>query len=168
VNSIGSRTYIDYKTNVAGTVTDSSQWFGTSNVFINNGTSYSTIATVYAATGREQHSTLNDATVWTPGLLSPADAATSVSTTPTLYWDGTPGANTYQIQISKVTNFASTVYDDSTWAEFKGVSTTLNANTTYYWRVRTTAAVGGQSSWATYRSFTTANNVTRSKYLRRK
>lgn len=149
LNAIGYRVYVDYKTIASSVVSDSNRFFGTANVFVNNGTYYSTIPAIYAANGKEQHSTINDESIWIPSPISPSNGS-NTNETLTLTWDGTPGANTYQVQISTTPTFTNIVYDDSTWAEYKTVTL---PPLTYYWRLRTTAAIGGQSNWSSVWSF---------------
>lgn len=91
-----------------------------------------------------------------PTLSSPADSATGISATPDLQWSASPGATSYQAQVSIASSFSSTVFNQT------GISTTqvtvspaLNASTTYYWRVNASNSAGN-SSWSSVRSFTTA------------
>lgn len=89
-----------------------------------------------------------------PTLNSPADASTGVPTNPTLSWNASAGANSYRVQVSTSSTFATTVSDQSGIA---GTSTNvagLAANTVYYWRANATNA-GGTSAFSTVFSFTT-------------
>ena len=89
-----------------------------------------------------------------PALISPANSATGVAVNPTLSWNASSGATSYRAQVSTVSDFLSTVYDQS------GIITTsapvigLSNSTVYYWRVNATNAQG-TSGWSTVWSFTT-------------
>lgn len=91
-----------------------------------------------------------------PVLVSPADGATGVSTTPTLTWNASTGVfSNYYVQISTVSDFSSSVSNtyvmpsDSSYT----VGPALNASTTYYWHVMVNSIYG--SSWSAVWSFTT-------------
>jgi uncharacterized protein (TIGR03437 family) len=89
-----------------------------------------------------------------PVLISPANAATGVTTTPALAWSASPGATSYVVSLgtslspSQVATVSGTTYSPSS----------LSANTTYYWNVVATNATGSATS-ATF-SFTTEAVVT--------
>jgi aqualysin 1 len=89
-----------------------------------------------------------------PVLVSPADGSTGVSTSPTLTWNASSGASSYEAQVATDSGFANLVWDQS------GLSTTstsvsgLAGNTTYYWRVNASNG-GGTSPWSAVWSFTT-------------
>src|SRR5690625_2237647 len=68
-----------------------------------------------------------------PYLIAPSDIAVDVNTTPTLEWEASATADTYQVQISTQPDFSTIVYDQS------GITTTsttvtpeLLNSTTYY------------------------------------
>jgi len=88
-----------------------------------------------------------------PVLSSPANGATGVSTSPTLSWEASSGATSYQVQVSTSSSFTSTVYDQSVTTTSTTVAGLL-ANTRYYWRVNA-SNTGGESSWSDVWSFTT-------------
>ena len=70
--------------------------------------------TVTGATGTEYAlaiSTLTPPDV--PTLLSPTDLATGIAISPTLSWNASSGATSYQVQVSTASNFATTVFDQS-------------------------------------------------------
>lgn len=72
-----------------------------------------------------------------PGLLSPANAATNVSRTPTLSWSAAAGATSYNVQYSTTSNFtAATTVTRSVASSPLAITTALLANTRYYWRVQ--------------------------------
>jgi hypothetical protein len=91
----------------------------------------------------------------TPTLVSPANNATGISTTPTLSWNTADRATTYQVQISTVSNFNTTVVDeDNISTTSYTVVTPLQNSTQYYWRVKA-INIGGESNWSAARTFTT-------------
>lgn len=89
-----------------------------------------------------------------PTLGSPANGATGVSVPASLSWDASPGAESYQLQISASPDFAALAYDQSITSTSVSVAG-LSANTVYYWRVNATNG-GGTSDWSNTSSFTTA------------
>ena len=70
-----------------------------------------------------------------PVLSSPADASTGISTSPTLSWQSSAGADSYGVQVSTVPDFSTTVYSQAGITSTSTVVTGLAGNTTYYWRV---------------------------------
>jgi hypothetical protein len=93
-----------------------------------------------------------------PTLSSPANGATSVSTSPTLNWNASTGATSYQLQVSTNSSFSSTVVNQSGITGTSYGVTGLTDGTTYYWRVNATNA-GGTSSYSAPWSFTTGTVV---------
>ena len=103
----------------------------------------------------------------TPGLNSPAAAATGVTRTPTLVVNNStdPDGNTitYEFQVATTSSFSTIVAQAAGVAQGTGttswiVGTQLAYSTTYYWRVR--ANDGALNSpYAAYRSFTTMSNT---------
>lgn len=89
-----------------------------------------------------------------PVLSSPADASTSVSTSPTLSWQSTTAADSYGVQVSTVPDFSTTVYNQTGITSTSTGVTGLAGNTKYYWRVNATNT-GGNSPWSVTYSFTT-------------
>jgi subtilisin family serine protease len=89
-----------------------------------------------------------------PVLLAPASASVNQSLTPTLSWNASSGAATYDLQVSTTSNFTAAVQN------FTGLTTTSKAlsglanNTVYYWRVSATNA-SGTSLWSATFFFTT-------------
>ncbi|MEX2514740.1 MAG: DUF2341 domain-containing protein [Candidatus Paceibacterota bacterium] len=93
-----------------------------------------------------------------PVLLTPEDTATEVSRAPTLDWQPVQSATEYQVQVSPTSTFSSITVDANATDSEIALGTpypSLDASTTYHWRVRT---VDGQSfgAWSTDFSFTTA------------
>ncbi|HVP80105.1 MAG TPA: hypothetical protein VMV04_19665 [Thermodesulfobacteriota bacterium] len=92
-----------------------------------------------------------------PTLVSPANNATGVSTTPTLSWNASSGATSYGLQVStSQTNWTGS----NLKVNQSGITGTSQAvrglanNTVYYWRVNATGA-GGTSPWSSVWTFTT-------------
>jgi hypothetical protein len=91
----------------------------------------------------------------TPVLVSPANGQTGVSLNPAMMWNSVIGAATYRLQVSTVSNFATTVFDNGTLTVNSIGIGPLAGSTTYYWRVDATNP-SGTSAWSTTWSFTTA------------
>lgn len=91
-----------------------------------------------------------------PALSSPANASTGVSTSPTLSWQSSTGADSYGVQVSTDPSFGTTVYSQTGITSTSTAVTGLAANTTYYWRVNATNT-GGTSGWSTTFNFTTGS-----------
>ena len=90
-----------------------------------------------------------------PTLLSPADVSSGTDVAPTLSWNADVTADSQQVQVSLVSDFASTVYDKSNiTSSSTKVNPPLLKNTTYYWRVKSINALGS-SDWSAVWSFTT-------------
>lgn len=87
-----------------------------------------------------------------PVLRIPAPGATNVLRPVAFAWDTATGAANYRMQVSTVSNFASTVFDSTFSATSRYVSG-LNASSSYYWRVRGVGTRVGLYSAA--QSFTT-------------
>ncbi|NVO20150.1 MAG: DUF2341 domain-containing protein [Bacteroidetes bacterium] len=102
--------------------------------------------------GNEQHLTPPAA----PLLVSPANGALGVPSTPTFVWDASPTATSYHLQISTTSNFQF-VFD------VPGLTNTSIAidgfvpGSTYFWRV---SAINdrGQGNWSSIWHFTTCAN----------
>ncbi|MGA9365006.1 MAG: T9SS type A sorting domain-containing protein, partial [Bacteroidota bacterium] len=90
-----------------------------------------------------------------PTLLSPSNAATGVSIPPTLNWNASTGATSYQLQVSTSSSFTTTVVNQSGITATSYAVSGLNNNTVYYWRVNATNA-GGTSAYSSNWSFTTS------------
>jgi hypothetical protein len=90
-----------------------------------------------------------------PVLVSPFDGSTGVSVSPTLAWNASAGATSYQAQVATDSSFVSLVYNDTSGsASTSRVVSSLANSTTYYWRVRARNAMGS-SAWSSVWSFTT-------------
>ena len=86
-------------------------------------------------------------------LVSPANASTGVSRTPTFSWTSTGSPATYTLQVSTDPAFGSFVINQSgNTSTSVTVTTTLAAQTLYYWRVE--SLDGSNNVLATSSSFT--------------
>jgi hypothetical protein len=89
-----------------------------------------------------------------PVLSLPANGSTGISTSPTLTWNASTGADSYTLQVSGNPNFSSFILDQHGIMSTSFTVDGLSENTTYYWRVNATNAYGA-SGWANAWSFTT-------------
>lgn len=89
-----------------------------------------------------------------PTLVSPADGATGIPTSPTLNWNPSSGATSYRLQVSTSNTFSSTVVDDSTITGTSKQIGPLANSTPYFWRVNAKNAAGS-SPFSAARNFTT-------------
>jgi hypothetical protein len=90
-----------------------------------------------------------------PSLVLPRKDSVGVPVNSSLFWSMVPGATTYQVQLSKQSDFSTRVIDSSGLTvprlEFAG----LTPSTKYYWRVRG-ANAAGSGIWSAVWNFTTA------------
>ncbi|MCX6156853.1 MAG: hypothetical protein NTY74_02615 [Ignavibacteriae bacterium] len=110
--------------------------------------------------------TSNWSTVWNfttivaapsaPNLLLPLNAATGVSTQPTMDWSDVSGATSYHLQISFNNTFNALALDQSgiTVSTFAVGAGILSGTTQYFWRV-SASNVGGEGLWSSVFNFTT-------------
>ncbi len=88
-------------------------------------------------------------------LIFPVDEANDVDTLVTLVWSEAERAASYQVQLSEVSDFSSTLRDeelaDTVWSVGN-----LAFSTTYFWRVRAKNAAG-EGNWSTTNEFTTGD-----------
>jgi len=89
-----------------------------------------------------------------PTLVTPANNAVDVPLGGTFQWNAATGATAYQIQVSEVSNFATTVIDVTNISGTTHNYTNLNNNTVHYWRVRGIKS-GMPGEWSDEWSFTT-------------
>jgi GH18 family chitinase len=83
----------------------------------------------------------------TPTLLLPSDKSTNQSLTLTLQWNPSTGANSYAVQVSNSSSFATIILDQSNITSTSQVMSGLTYGTTYYWRVNATNTAG-TSGWS--------------------
>jgi hypothetical protein len=90
-----------------------------------------------------------------PVLYSPLNGAQGEGLQQDLIWYQVVGADSYQLQVSTVQDFTSTVVDQN--AMYGWVTLPLSLNTTYYWHVRATRN-GAFSEWSATWQFTTISS----------
>lgn len=90
----------------------------------------------------------------TPTLISPANGSTDQDISPTLMWNASGGATSYELQVSASSSFSPLAYDNATLTTTSQQVSGLAYSTTYYWRVNA-AGPGGTSSWSDTWYFTT-------------
>ena len=93
-----------------------------------------------------------------PGLLSPANGASTGDRTPYLDWSKVTASSTvhYQIQVDNNADFSSPVVS-KTWVSYSYYTVTTSLSfSTYYWRVRSVDADGNLSAWTAPWSFRVA------------
>jgi hypothetical protein len=93
-----------------------------------------------------------------PELMSPPDAATKLPRNLALEWNRVPEASNYHVQLSTISDFSTSIVDDSTAKTTTAIVNSLENTTSYYWRVRAKTS-DGASGWSDLRSFTTGLNV---------
>jgi formylglycine-generating enzyme required for sulfatase activity len=99
----------------------------------------------------------NSSTPTSPTLISPADNSTNILLKPTLIWNQSEGATSYNLQVSLQSNFSSFVQSYSGITTTSQTLTIILLNTTYYWRVN--AANGTTiSDWSVPFLFTTGTD----------
>ena len=86
-------------------------------------------------------------------LVAPAADAVDVSATPTLEWAAVPGALEYRVRLARDAKFEDLLLDETTISTSLVVAPALDTSTTYYWRVDSANACGGEASEV--RSFST-------------
>ena len=89
-----------------------------------------------------------------PVLATPVDAAENQQLAPTLTWNASVGATSYQLQVSTINDFSTTVYNDLTLTGTSIQITGLYYETIYYWHV-SAKNVDGTSAYAATQSFRT-------------
>ena len=87
--------------------------------------------------------------------IAPVNEAVDVELSPTFSWNPFAGAFSYTLQISSEEDFSSLISDNSTLETSYTLPDTLDASTTYFWRV-----TADNSLWSLTRSFTTIEPVT--------
>ncbi|MEO0728068.1 MAG: proprotein convertase P-domain-containing protein, partial [Bacteroidota bacterium] len=90
-----------------------------------------------------------------PNLTFPIDGATDVDIFPSLNWDLSANADNYFIEVSDVISFSNIVASGNSTETRFGVTTALQAETVYYWRVTASNAECGSGSTSAVFSFET-------------
>ena len=88
-----------------------------------------------------------------PALTTPLNATSTNSTSPQLTWGSVPDGNTYQLQVSKVSTFKTTVQDATLDPAVLTSPATTSGDGTYYWRVRAINVKSESGAWSATRSF---------------
>lgn len=87
-----------------------------------------------------------------PALLSPANGATDVSTSPTLVWNPEAVATSYHVQLATDSDFAELVIDQANITESSLGVSELTLGEEYFWRVIASNSYG-DSPWSDIWSF---------------
>jgi len=90
----------------------------------------------------------------TVSLLSPSDGAGGVSISPTVSWSPLAGVTTYHLQFSANASLSPAMINDTSLTGTTKSISSLQNNTTYYWRVRGKNE-GGYGSYSPTWSFAT-------------
>ncbi|RPI17435.1 MAG: T9SS C-terminal target domain-containing protein [Ignavibacteriae bacterium] len=91
-----------------------------------------------------------------PNLVAPLNNSEINTLTPTLDWDSIPIASSYRLQIAGDSAFTVMMYNDSNITNsFKSISSGLNYNYTYYWKVRAKNS-NGTGPWSPVWKFSIA------------
>jgi hypothetical protein len=88
-----------------------------------------------------------------PVFVAPANAATNVNVLTAFDWNAVTGATSYDFQLATDANFTNIVTDQTVTQTAYTLTSPLNVNTTYYWRVTAFNNCGGTTPAAW--SFTT-------------
>ena len=97
-------------------------------------------------------------TLSAPTLSSPSNGATSQATSPAFLWEAVTGATAYDVRVSTVATFASTVSSQTGLTARSASAAGLANSTTYYWEVNATNA-DTTSAWSGVWSFTTSSSA---------
>jgi len=89
-----------------------------------------------------------------PVLVTPVAAAENQQLAPTLTWNASVGATSYQLQVSTISDFSTTVYNDTTLTVTSKQITGLYYEKTYYWHV-SAKNVSGTSAYTAAQTFIT-------------
>lgn len=91
-----------------------------------------------------------------PTLVYPANGALNISTSATLSWNTSAGADHYWIQVASDPAFSNMIYTNYSLTGTSQQIQGLSNNVTYYWQVKAVNA-GGQSPWSSQWNFNTVN-----------
>lgn len=78
-----------------------------------------------------------------PVFVAPANAATNVNVLTAFDWNAVAGATSYNFQLATDANFTNIVTDQTVTQTAYTLTSPLNVNTTYYWRVTAFNSCGG-------------------------
>ena len=93
-----------------------------------------------------------------PVLVSPANGATGVSTSPQLEWNPVAGIDSFHVQVATDAQFTSIVKNADPHQATTFEASDLDVEVRHYWRVRSRGA-DTYSAWSEVWSFTTAMDV---------
>ncbi len=104
--------------------------------------------------------TLNvlESSLATVTLVEPVDMAVDVALFPTLEWSAAAGSQEYDIEIALDSNFSTIIQAVTVSTNIITLSSSLDEDTLYYWRVRN-RNVCGNGAYSSVRSFRTANII---------
>jgi chitinase len=105
------------------------------------------------------HTEKQDMVPSVPNLKSPSAGASGISTSTTLGWDLSTGADSYKLQVSQNPEFVEPILNQDNLTSLSFTLNGLNDNTRYFWRVRATNTLGS-SGWSDAWSFTTVPHRT--------
>lgn len=88
-----------------------------------------------------------------PTLNQPPNNATDLSLIPTFTWSAVPNAQSYQLEVATDATFSDIIYSATTVSPTHSTNQSVNANSSYYWRVSAQNSCGQHSSTSFY--FTT-------------
>ncbi|WP_170061721.1 reprolysin-like metallopeptidase [Nonlabens arenilitoris] len=91
-------------------------------------------------------------------LVEPVDMTVDVALFPTLEWSAAAGSQEYDIEIALDSNFSTIIQAVTVSTNIITLSSSLNEDTLYYWRVRN-RNVCGNGVYSSIRSFRTANII---------
>ena len=89
-------------------------------------------------------------------LISPANSITGANTFSEYTWEDDIAASSYDIEIATNNSFTNIIESATGLKEASYTGATLNAETTYYWRVKA-YNICGEADWSSVFSFTTAD-----------
>jgi hypothetical protein len=89
-----------------------------------------------------------------PGLASPLNGSTGISTNPPLSWYSSTGATAYEVQVASDAQFTAIVWDHANVGTTSDNVTGLAKGVSYFWRVKASNGAG-TSSWSAANNFTT-------------
>jgi len=133
---------------VPGLTTGSTYYWRVSATNANGTSDYSTVYSFSTV----------DAPPAAPVLIYPSDGAPDISLNPTLTWNASSGALTYNLQVSTVNDFSTTVINLTGINSTSYSLTNLTQGIVYYWRVSATNAngTGSYSNTRTFRAIITS------------